>query len=112
MPLAARASSAPNRRLIFSFHGFQWRFAALVAGSMTVLLLFAGLHGLFVAKLVLPQDVSQQIQPALVASTLRVFLIGSLYIAVVTVAAAFLSHTGVGGGLTGLNRLNEKREEQ
>ena len=95
-------------------HGFQWRFAALVAGSLTVLLLFTGLHGLFVAQLVLPNEVSRQIRPVLVQSTLRVFLVGAIYIAVVTLAAVFLSHRTVGplGRLEeDLNRLAEGGEE-
>jgi len=61
-----------------------------------VLLLFTGLHGLFVAKLILPQEIAQQIQPMFAASTLRLFVVGVIYIAVVTLAAAFLSHKAVG----------------
>lgn len=95
--------SAAKRKKIFTSHGFQWRFAALVAGSLTVLLLFTGLHGLFVAQLVLPDEVSRQIRPVLVQSTLRVFLVGVIYIAVVTLAAVFLSHRTVGP----LGRLEE-----
>jgi hypothetical protein len=77
-------------------HGFQWRIAALVAGSLAVLLLFTGLHGLFVVKLALPEEVVQQIHPMLLRSTGRIFLVGALYIAVVTLAAVFLSHRTVG----------------
>ncbi len=75
-----------------SSEGFQWRFVALVAGSLTVLLMFTGLHGLYLAKLVLPHDVSPKVQGVLVSSTMRVFAVGVVYIAVVTIAALFLSH--------------------
>ncbi len=91
-----QTASAPKRKKIFLSHGFQWRIAALVAGSLTVLLLFTGLHGLFIVKLVLPEELSRQIQPVLVQSTLRVFLVGVIYIFVVTLAAVFLSHRTVG----------------
>jgi hypothetical protein len=98
-----QTASAPKRKKIFTSHGFQWRFAALVAGSLTVLLLFTGLHGLFIAQLVLPEDISQQIRPVLAQSTLRIFLVGVVYIGVVTLAAVFLSHRTVGP----LGRLEE-----
>lgn len=91
-----QTASAPKRKKIFLSHGFQWRYAALVAGSLTVLLLFTGLHGLFVSQLVLPEEISQQIRPVLAQSTLRVFLVGVIYIFVVTLAAVFLSHRTVG----------------
>ena len=106
-------ASAAKRKKIFTSHGFQWRFAALVAGSLTVLLLFTGLHGLFVAQLVLPDNISRQIRPVLTQSTLRVFLVGVIYIAVVTLAAVFLSHRTVGplGRLEeDLNRLADTKD--
>jgi hypothetical protein len=109
-----QTASAPKRKKIFVSHGFQWRFAALVAGSLTVLLLFTGLHGLFVAQLVLPEDVAQQVRPVLAQSTIRVFLVGAVYIAVVTLAAVFLSHRTVGplGRLEeDLNHLAESPDE-
>lgn len=107
------SASAPKRKKIFVSSGFQWRFAALVAGSLTVLLLFTGLHGLFVAQMVLPDDISQQIRPVLEQSTMRIFLVGAIYIGVVTVAAVFLSHRTVGplGRLEDdLERLAESKE--
>lgn len=91
-----RADAPHHRRKVLFLRGFQLRFAALVAGSLIVLLLFTGLHGLYVAQLVLPPDVSQHVRPVFESSTWRVFLIGLAYIMVVTVAAVFLSHRAVG----------------
>jgi len=74
----------------------QLRYALLVAGSLSVLLLFTGFHALFAIKQVLPPDMATQIAPALAASSFRVFVVGVLYIGVVTLAAVFLSHRAVG----------------
>lgn len=67
-----------------------------MAGSLFVLLLFTGLHGLFVAELLLPPEMSEQVKPVFEASTWRVFGVGTMYILVVTMAAIFLSHREVG----------------
>jgi hypothetical protein len=90
------SSPHPKRRKVFSSSGFQIRYAALVAGSLTVLLLFTGLHGLFVAKMELPADAAREAAVYFQASTIRVFVVGILYICIVTLAAVFLSHKAVG----------------
>ena len=72
--------------------GFQLRYSALVAGSLVVLLVFSSLHSLYVAKAVLPADVSDRIWHTLTQSSIRLFFVGLFYIGVVTVAAVFLSH--------------------
>lgn len=68
----------------------------LVAGSLTVLLLFAGFHAVFVAKTSLAPEVFEAFRPALETSTWRLFLVGIMYIGVVALAAVFLSHRIVG----------------
>ena len=88
--------SHPKRKNIFFPRGFQLRYAFLVAGSLGVLLLFAGFHGFFIASSMLPTDVFQEYKPHLINSTLRLFVVGFLYITVVTLAATFLSHRTVG----------------
>jgi hypothetical protein len=66
--------------------GFQLRYVALVAGSLLVMLAIAGAHTLYVAKS----------DPLIQASMIRFFLVGGLYVLVVTLAAVFLSHRAVG----------------
>lgn len=66
--------------------GFQLRYVALVAGSLLVMLMIAGAHTLYLGR----NDATLQ------AATLRFFLVGVLYVLVVTVAAVFLSHRAVG----------------
>jgi methyl-accepting chemotaxis protein len=86
----------PKRYKIFEPRGFQLRYTALVFGSLSLLLIFASLHWLSWARATLsPQDFDL-VWPALKASTARLFLVGGLYIAVVSVAAVFLSHRLVG----------------
>lgn len=60
------------------------------------MLVFSGLHGLFVIKNVPLADSTFQIRAMLQESTWRLFLVGSLYIVVMTLAAMFLSHRAVG----------------
>lgn len=76
--------------------GFQLRYAGLVAGALLVLLLFTGFHAMFAIQQILPSDVALNVRPLLEQSTYRVFFVGVLYIAVVTLAAIFLSHRALG----------------
>ena len=85
-----------NRKRILSGKGFQLRYALLTAGALFVLLLFAGVHGLFVASSTLPPELWSQYQKPFLVSTTRLFLVGALYVCVVTLAAIFLSHRAVG----------------
>lgn len=78
------------------WRGFQPRYVFLVAGSLTVLLLFAGLHNLYVTNQIFPGELGDLAQAELKASTIRLLLVGFLYIAVVTFAAIFLSHRAFG----------------
>ena len=68
----------------------------LVAGSLLVLLAFTGLHAIFIAKTFLPADAFHLFQANLYPSTWRLFGVGAMYIAVVTLAAMFISHRMVG----------------
>lgn len=67
-----------------------------MAGSLVVLLFFAGFHAVFVANTSLPPEILEQFRPALVGSTWRLFIVGLMYIGVVALAAVFLSHRIVG----------------
>lgn len=67
-----------------------------MAGSLTVLLLFTGLHGLTLAKSILPGPLVAQTSSLLHDSMVRVFTVGALYITIVTIASVFLSHRTVG----------------
>ncbi|OVE76520.1 hypothetical protein BVX98_05945 [bacterium F11] len=89
-------SMSPKRTKIFFPRGFQLRYAFLVGGSLTVLLVFAGFHGIFIATSSLPREAWENFKPLLLDSTWRLFLVGFLYIVVVTIAATFLSHRTVG----------------
>ncbi len=60
------------------------------------MVLFTGLHGLFFVKNLLPIDVPSNIRAELVSSTWRIFLVGFLYVFIVTLGAVFLSHRAVG----------------
>jgi hypothetical protein len=86
----------PKRTHFFLMRGFQLRYALLVAGSLIVLLTFASLHGLFVARTELPAELSNKIWGSLRVSTWRLVWVGLLYTAVVTIAAVFLSHRFTG----------------
>jgi hypothetical protein len=88
--------SIPKRKKILFLKGLQLRYAFLVAGSLFVLLLFCGLHGIFVAKKAIPTLVSPEFLPILRESTWRLFGVGLLYIGVVTFAAVLISHRTVG----------------
>lgn len=72
--------------------GFQLRYVLLVGGSLFVLLIFTGLHGVFVSKMTLPTEVMNRFWPTLEFSTIRLFVVGLVYIVVVSMAALFLSH--------------------
>lgn len=72
------------------------RYTALVFGSLALLLIFASLHWLYWARATLSKEAFELIWPALKASTVRLFVVGGLYISVVSVAAVFLSHRLVG----------------
>jgi len=85
-----------KRTKIFFMRGFQLRYTFLVAGSLGVLLLFAGFHGFFVAASALPVEAWEGFRPELIDSTWRLFAVGLLYVSVVTMAAVFLSHKSVG----------------
>jgi len=87
---------ALKRRTVFFIRGFQLRYTLLVAGSLLALLLFSGLHGIFMTQMTLPPDVMESFQPILWASTGRLFVAGIIFIAVVVLAAIFLSHRAVG----------------
>ncbi len=76
--------------------GFQLRYAALVAGSLVVLLIFAGLHGIYIVESYFPQDLANEFRSSIQGSTWRLFAVGTVYVAVVTMAAIFLSHRAVG----------------
>ncbi|MCB4757142.1 MAG: HAMP domain-containing protein [Elusimicrobia bacterium] len=86
----------PGRRKVFFMRGFQLRYTLLVAGSLLALLLFAGFHGLFMVQTAIPPDIADPFQPLLQEATLRLFIAGFIYLAVVTLAAVFLSHRAVG----------------
>jgi methyl-accepting chemotaxis protein len=86
----------PKRATIFVMRGFQLRYVGLVAGSLLVMLVFAGVHSLYMTQTILTGDAVQQFGPQLHASTFRFFLVGFLYIGVVVIAALFLSHRAVG----------------
>jgi methyl-accepting chemotaxis protein len=87
---------APKRKKIFLYPGFQVRYAALVAGALLVMLLFAGFHAFFVARTALSPTALKEFEPILETSTWRLFAVGLMYIAVVTIAAIFISHRIVG----------------
>ncbi len=73
----------------------------LVAGSLTVLLLFAAFHAAYVAQNALTPEAFEAFRPALFTSTWRLLLVGVMYIGVVTLASVFISHriTGPTGRL-------------
>lgn len=81
---------------IFDFRGVQKRFVFLVAGSLAVLLLFTSLHAIFIAEKALDPGVFEGFKDVLFDSTWRLIGVGVLYIAVVTLAAMFLTHRAVG----------------
>ena len=68
----------------------------LVAGSLVVLLAFTGFHAVFIAKTYLPPEAYRLFESSLYSSTWRLFGVGIMYIAVVTLAAIFISHRMVG----------------
>ena len=68
----------------------------LVAGSLLVLLAFTGLHAIFIAKTFLPAEAFHHFERNLYSSTWRLFGVGAMYVAVVTLAAMFISHRIVG----------------
>lgn len=76
--------------------GFQLRYVSLVSGSLLVLLVFAGFHGASIAQSSLSAEAMALFRPVLQESTWRLFMVGILYIAVVTLSAIFLSHRAVG----------------
>lgn len=68
----------------------------LVAGSLSVLLLFAAFHAAYVARNALTPEAFEAFRPALMTATWRLILVGVMYIGVVTLASVFLSHRIVG----------------
>lgn len=86
---------ARRKKLLF-LAGFQLRYTSLVAGSLFVLLLFAGFHGVYVARQALPADAYAVFEPVLMESTFRLFLVGLIYIGVLAIAAIFISHRMMG----------------
>lgn len=61
-----------------------------------MLLLFTGLHGLYVAQSALTPELSLAVRPVFEASTVQVFVVGVAYIFIVTLGAMFLAHRAVG----------------
>ena len=96
-----------RRKKIFFFQGFQLRYTALVAGSLLVMLMFAGFHGFYVAQEALPEAAYLDFKPNLIELTLRLVLVGLIYVAVLIMAAAFLAHRTVGPTY----RMTEKLKE-
>lgn len=86
----------PKRKKILFLKGIQLQVVLLVAGALTILLLFTGFHGLFVAERSLPPDCWQTVRSVLQSSTWRLFTVGTIYVLVVALASIFISHRLVG----------------
>lgn len=86
----------PKRKKIFFFRGFQLRYASLVSGSLLVLLIFSVGHSLFMLQSYAPVDASSDFIAHVHKASMRLLLVGLLYIIVVTLAAIFISHRTVG----------------
>jgi hypothetical protein len=71
---------------------------------LAVLLLFTALHGLVMVQRVVPSDILSGYWPEFQASTIRLVVVGIMYIAVVSLGAVFLSHRAMGP----LGRLEEE----
>ncbi len=76
--------------------GFQIRYVGLVAGSLLVLLIIAGAHTFYLGRMFSADESARQFAPLIEASMFRFFIVGAFYVAVVTIAAVFLSHRAVG----------------
>ena len=94
-PNPHKAPRARRKKILF-LKGFQLRYTMMVVGSLFVMLMFAGFHGVYVAQSALPEDAYLKFSDALQESTIRLFVVGLLYIAVLALAAIFLSHRTLG----------------